>query len=317
MANRVIKYIDKCKQTCALRPGNKPAQTHNSSHSTPAPLTFLRIPFFFSSASCWYSGICRKSSSQQMKLTVHPIRATAGRTRPSPFNTPPAGVAFSSHSLRAPLMTLFRSRRPRVRAAGLASLRRPVARSKLAGLERTQVARRLHTLSAASLPVRRSACLSVTHTPLQLWYCDWCFRLSLKPRGDGSELKWLALKDKNNHLRLFFQLLKLLSLSGLKVQMFFWIPKWPSVPADGPNHWADVARCSRSREMFLCTFAAPCWAIGKSRGWFAVYLFLVQGFASGICICWWINYEWTEQYIEDILKNKKAIIKFYLNVAQH
>lgn len=94
MANRVIKYIDKCKQTCALRPGNKPAQTHNSSDSTPAPLTFLRIPFFFSSASCWSSGICRKSSSQQMKLTVHPIRATPGRTRPSPFNTPPAGVCL-------------------------------------------------------------------------------------------------------------------------------------------------------------------------------------------------------------------------------
>lgn len=40
--------------------------------------------FFFS--TCWSKGICRKSSSQQMKLTVHPIQTGSGERPYDPFN---------------------------------------------------------------------------------------------------------------------------------------------------------------------------------------------------------------------------------------
>ncbi|XP_040004703.1 uncharacterized protein LOC120801618 [Xiphias gladius] len=66
-------------------------------------LTFPRLSFFFffffffssSSSSCWEAGICRESSSQQMKLTVHPIRAKPERTHPDPFNASAPGSWLS------------------------------------------------------------------------------------------------------------------------------------------------------------------------------------------------------------------------------
>lgn len=52
---------------------------------------------------------------------------------------------------------------------------------------------------------------------------------------------------------------------------------------------ADVAPALLTFKGNAFTFATPCWAIRKWWGWFAVYLFPVKGFASGIGICWWIN----------------------------
>lgn len=67
----------------------KPQVYRRQPASPPQPLilTFVRFSFAFSSTSSWY--ICRKSSSQQMKLTVHPIRARPGRARtgPNPFKS--------------------------------------------------------------------------------------------------------------------------------------------------------------------------------------------------------------------------------------
>lgn len=91
----------------------KRAQTANaqtSSVPTSAPrqpliLTFVRFPLVFSSTSCWY--ICKKSSSQQMKLTVHPIRARPGRARPGP--NPSKSVRRSVLSALAPLPRQRRS----------------------------------------------------------------------------------------------------------------------------------------------------------------------------------------------------------------
>lgn len=70
------------KQT---RPDCERANPECSDSSPRLILTFVSFAFAVSSPSCWY--ICRKSSSQQMKLTVHPIRARPGRARtaPNPF----------------------------------------------------------------------------------------------------------------------------------------------------------------------------------------------------------------------------------------
>lgn len=90
-----------------------------------AVLTFFRLSFFFSS-SCWQTGICRKSSSQQMKLTVHPIRANPERTRPlqtHPDRLPFGSPSFTPLLLQALSRTWFRSNRPPMCAVGLASLR--------------------------------------------------------------------------------------------------------------------------------------------------------------------------------------------------
>ncbi len=51
----------------------------------------------FFSSTCWFKGICRKSSSQQMKLTVHPIQTGSGERPYDPFN---AKVSSSWRSAR-------------------------------------------------------------------------------------------------------------------------------------------------------------------------------------------------------------------------
>lgn len=74
----------------------------------PQLLTFVRSPFVFSSTSCWY--ICKKSSSQQMKLTVHPIRARPGQGAYVPLQThPKSSFRRSLLSALAPLPQQRRS----------------------------------------------------------------------------------------------------------------------------------------------------------------------------------------------------------------
>lgn len=180
-----------------------------------------------------------------MKLTVHPIRATPGRTRPSPFNTPPAGVCL--------LLSLPQSAADDFIPLTQASCARSgsgIAASVSRALEVCEAG--AHTGSPRTAHSRHrfspclSACLSFYHLhTFAVMILRLVFQAVTQTERGQIWVKVTRPQGQNWPLTRTFPTAEVSESIRSTSPDVFWIPEWPSVPADALNHWAE-SRCCNS-----------------------------------------------------------------------